>query len=285
MIQLTRANGKVEIVAATSGFGVYLDNDSLIDLAKGSASRRKRFVDALQGKGTLLFSWANAVEVAGPQGRSADAVRSFLDSIGPHWVPLELNPWEVIRREEVGLTAEAVVSTSFMEAFFKERSRDLSQGRAADVFFRLGTVVDWVQEQRDDIRARAEQIDDEFRKLLEALRANFEKDATSMERLLPPCQFDGRYPATFVLRHLQRLLISEAKAYQFKSHDGLDLCHATLAAAYGSLITLDSQWKRRVQALPESEKLARTYYRPEIDDLITMMEALVSRRDTQCQSC
>jgi len=279
MIQFTHESGEAVIVAATNGFGVYLDNDSLVELAKGSASRRKRFVDSLQGKGTLLFSWANAVEVAGPQGRSADAVRSFLDSIGPHWVPLELSPWEVVRREEAGLTAETVVSKTFMEAFFKDRSHDLSEGSAADPFFRLGVVVDWVQEHRDEIRTRADQIDDEFRKLLEALRANFEIDATSMDRLLPPCQFDGRYPATFVLRHLQRLLISEAKAYQFKSHDGLDLCHATLAAAYGSLITLDSQWKRRVRALPESEKLARTYYRPEIDKLVAMMEALASRRD------
>ena len=48
--------------------GVYLDNDSLIELAKGQESRRQRFIGALRRGGTLLFSFTNAVEVAGPQG-------------------------------------------------------------------------------------------------------------------------------------------------------------------------------------------------------------------------
>ena len=57
-------------------------------------------------------------------------------------------------------------------------------------------------------------------------------------------------------------------------HDGLDLCHAVLGAAYGSLITLDRHWKRRVLALPNAAKLARTYYRAEIDDLVALLETL-----------
>ena len=279
MIRFTSEKGNPVIVAETKGFTVYLDNDSLIDLSAGCASRRNRFVDALRAKGTLLFSWANAVEVAGPEGASADAVRTFLDSIGPHWVPLELNPWEVMKKEEAGLGVEAAVSKSFMQAYFQERAHDLWQGTAvldlsADAFFRLGTVVDWVHEHRDKIRADAARIDDELRATLEALRVNYERDANSLDQVLPPRQFDERFPATFVLVHLKRLLIREARAYQFKSHDGLDLCRAALAAAYGSLITLDKQWKRRVQALPEANKLARTYYRPEIAELVAIMETL-----------
>jgi hypothetical protein len=141
-------------------------------------------------------------------------------------------------------------------------------------FFQLGAVVDWAHQRRDKIRADTCGIDDALRERLAALRADYERDATSLDQALPPCQFNEQAPATFVLVHLQRLLIKEAKAYQFKRGDGLDLCHAVLAAAYGSLITLDKQWKRRVQALPESGKLARTYYRPEIDELVDTMERL-----------
>lgn len=79
------------------GVGVYLDNDSLIEIAKGSESRRQSFVQALVTKGALLFSFTNAIEVAGPQGRSADAVRALLDSIGAHWIPIEMNPYNVNR--------------------------------------------------------------------------------------------------------------------------------------------------------------------------------------------
>lgn len=281
MIRVTSENGNGVVVAETEGYGIYLDNDSLIDLAKGNAMRQKRFVTALQVKATLLFSWANAIEVAGPT-YSAGAVRDFLDSIGPHWVPLELNPWKVAKREAAGLGNQAVVSTSLMQAYFQERAHDLSQGNrapdlSAETFFRLGTVVNWVQEHRDKIRADATRIDDELRKTLTAFRSKYEKDPIWLDHALPPCQFDELSPATFVLVHLQRLLIKEAKAYQFKSGDGLDLCHAVLAAAYGSLITLDKQWRRRVQALPESQKLARTFYRPEIDELVATMESLASK--------
>ena len=167
MIGFTSEDGNPEMFAETTGFGIYLDNDSLIDLAKGDPSRRTRFVDLLQVRATLLFSWANAVEIARPLGRSAGAVRALLDSIGPHWVPLQFNPWEVMRREQAGLTAEAAVSTTFMEAYFQPRTYDLATaGRvldlSSDAFFRLGAVVDWVHEHREKIRADSERLDNEL---------------------------------------------------------------------------------------------------------------------------
>jgi hypothetical protein len=281
VIRVTIEDGHPGVVAETKGYGIYLDNDSLIALAKGDASLQKRFVQALQTKGTLLFSWANAIEVAGPLGASANAVRAFLDRIGPHWIPLQLNPWKVMKREQAGLTAEAAVSTSFMEAYFQRRMYDLAQRGAvldltSETFFQLGAVVDWVHEDRDKIRADAEKIDDELRALLEKRRVDYETNPASLDELLPPSQFDERFPASFVLVHLQRIVIKEAKGYHFKRGDGLDLCHAAIAAAYGSVITLDKQWKRRVEALPAPHQLAQTYYRPEIDQLVATMEALNS---------
>jgi hypothetical protein len=274
VIELTSEDGNPVVIAATKGYGIYLDNDSVSELATGSATRRQRFVDALHAKGTLLFSWANAIEVS-----SSSAVRSFLDSIGPHWVPIELSPWTVMKREAAGLAGQAVVSESFMEAYFQDRSHDLSHSSqvldlSRETFFRLGALVEWVQERHDDIRADAARIDDALRKRLAAFRADYERDPQSLDQALPPGQFNEHAPATFVLSHLQRLLIQEAKQYHFKAHDGLDLCHAALAAAYGSLIALDRQWKRRVLTLPTLEKLARIYYRAEIDDLVATLDAL-----------
>src|SRR4029077_21160011 len=86
------------INASVSGLAVYLDNWAVIDLAKGDASRRKRFVDAVCAGGDLLFSSANAAELAGPKGKSFNMVKSFLNQLGPHWVPVELNPFKVIER-------------------------------------------------------------------------------------------------------------------------------------------------------------------------------------------
>lgn len=285
MIRFVTKEGKPVCVAELKDrFGVYLDNDSLIDLAKGSESRRRRFVDAVQSGGTLLFSWTNAVELAGPQGASANAVGAFLDSFGPRWVPLELNPWKVVDREDAGLRERAPVSERFMEAYFQQRAYDLSpEGSkmldlSPDSFFRLGAVLDWVQKDRSSIRRKAVQLDDALRSRLNELRAEYEKDQTALDRLLPPVPFDERRRATFVWVHLQRMLVVEAKAVQFKDNDGLDFCHAVLAAAYGSVITLDKQWKRRVENLPAPNRLAKVYYRPELDSLVDLLESLATAK-------
>jgi hypothetical protein len=280
VIRFVVAGDGREILAETRGYGVYLDNDSLIELAKRSAPRRRRFVDALRVKGTLLFSWANAVEISGPQGDSADAVRVFLDSIGPHWVPLESNAWKVEKKEQSERPTRAAVSEQFMGAYFEERSGELfpKGGRVADLpsegFFQLGGVLNWVHENRDVVRRYGPELDTALRRRLEHLRTEYDRDATSLDRLLPPRPFDQHHPATFVLVHLQRLLVRESRAYQFMRNDGLDFCHAVIAASYGSVITLDRHWKRRVQSLPCADQLAHAYYRPELDEMVGLLESL-----------
>jgi len=237
MIRFTSENGiPVCVTEVKNRFGVYLDNDSLIELAKGTASRRQRFVDSLRQGGTLLFSLTNAADITGPQGASADAVRAFLDTVGAYWVPLELNPYTVADREKEGLIDRAPVSEGFMEAYFTRRAYDLSPGGTkvldlSETFFRLGAVLDWAQEERDAIRNDARHIDQALRDRVTQTRIEYEKDPISLDHELPPIPFDTRRPATFVLIHLLRMLVVEAKAFQFKDNDGLDFCHAVLAAS------------------------------------------------------
>jgi len=280
VIRFVVAGDGPEVIAETRGYGVYLDNDALVELARRCPSRRRRFADALRAKGTLLFSWANAVEIAGPQGDSADAVRVFLDSIGSHWVPLESNAWKVEEKEDSGQTTRAAVSERFMGSYFEERSGELLPNGGSvddlppDDFFRLGAVLNWVHEKRDMVRGYGGELDAALQSRLQHLRTEYDRDATSLDRLLPPRPFDEQHPATFVLVHLQRLLVLESKAYRFMRNDGLDFCHAVMATAYGSVITLDRHWKRRVQSLPSANQLARVYYRPELDEMVGLLESL-----------
>lgn len=285
MMKFIAKEDELICVAELSGcFGVYLDNDSLIELAKGAAPRRQRFVDALLRGGDLLFSVSNAVEIAGPQGTTATAIRSFLDSVKSHWIPLELNPWKVVKREATGILGQAAVSESFMKAYFEERIYDLTlKGRevldlSADSFFRLGSVLDWAQGHRDDIRRNAVEIDHTFCSLLKQLRDDYDKNPSALDREAPSLPFDHRRPATFVLTQLLRMLVLEAKAFQYKKNDGLDVCHAVLASAYGSIITLDKQWKRRVENLPWQDHPPKVYYRPQVDELVDLLEALTASR-------
>lgn len=299
MIRITAQDGVLYCVAELSGrVAVYLDNDSLVDLAKGPDPRRRRFVTALERGGTLLFSLTNATELSGPKGRSAEAVQAFLNSIGPRWVPLELNPWKVVRRERDGWGPRAPVSDSFITGYFQRRAYDLSPGGSAvvdlsaETFFRLGTIVEWeatrvADPQGDEDRDAADEdesdegpsdsarLDEALRERLMRLRAEYDRNPISLDRQLPPVVYRADQPAMFVWLHLQRKLVQEAKAYQFKANDGLDFCHAVLAAAYGSLITLDKQWKRRVQELPTPNQLAKVYYRAELEQFLDDFEATV----------
>lgn len=284
MIRFLTEDGKLICDAKVKGYGIYLDTDSLMDLAEREASRRQRFVEALQRGGTLLFSWTNAIELAGPQGASASAVQAFLDSLGPHWIPLELNPWKVIDRERAGIVEQAPVSEWFMKAYAKERAHDLSvEGgkvldQSAEAFFRLGAVVSWVQKKRDSIRQHALRVAQALRDRLKQLRANYENDPASLDRQLPPVPFDERWPGTFVCFHLQRMLVVKEKVFRFEDNDAFDFCHAVLATAFGSLVTLDKRWKGRVESLPRPNRLAKVYYRPELDQLVGGLESLVTSR-------
>ncbi len=276
MIRFTTNAGVPTCVAELGDrVGVYLDNDAVSELAR-PGDLRTRFVGAIRRRGTLLFSFANAIEVS-----SSDAVWSFLDELGPEWVPLALSPWQVAEREKAGAGPSAPISEHFVEWYFKERAYDLSPGGSrllnlsAETFFRLSAVASWAQKNSGTAQKSAE-IDEAIRKRIADERAAYEANPDALDQSLPPLRFDTSRPATFVLIHLLRMLVLEAKAYQLRPHDGMDLCHAVLAASYGQLVTLDKQWKRRVEGLPKPHQLATVYYRPQVAELVERLETLVA---------
>ncbi len=287
MIRITSSEGKVFCEADLAGrVGVYLDNDSLIDLAKGSSTRRDRFLAAVERGATLLFSGANALELAGPEGSSAAAVDAFVDAVGPQWIPLELNPWKVLRKEQDGAGPQAPVSNEFLTSYFQDRAYELSPegSRILDLspanFFRLSSVARWERQQKAERPCgqptESERLDDALRQRISNQRASFEADPASLDRQLPVIRFSPETPATFAVLGLLRMLVVEAKAYQFKKNDGVDFSHAALASAYGRVITLDKHWKRRVLALPQPNGLAEVYYRAELDWFLERLESLVA---------
>lgn len=153
MIRFTTDDGKPTCVAELGDrVGVYLDNDAVSELAR-PGELRTRFVSAMRQRGTLLFSFANAIEVS-----TSEAVWSFLDDIGPEWVPLALSPWQVADREKAGAGPSAPISDRFVNSYFQERADELSPngGRlldlSAETFFRLSAIVSWVR--KDEAAAR-----------------------------------------------------------------------------------------------------------------------------------
>lgn len=281
MIRFTTEDGQVTCIAELGDrVGVYLDNDVVSELAR-PGHLRDRFITALRRRGTLLFSFANAIEVS-----IGDNVRSFLDDLGPEWVPLALSPWDVVRREQAGAGPSAPVSERFVTSFFQDRAYQLSPegSRLLDLspetFFRLSAVVDWVRSDPARVRDSAK-IDQALRDRVAQERAAYDARPGALDESVPPVVFDAARPAMFALFHLLRTLVVEARAHQLRPHDGVDLCHAVLAASYAQIATLDRQWKRRVEGLPTPHQLATVYYRAEVEAFVQHFETLVENRMRQ----
>ncbi|MFQ5911102.1 MAG: hypothetical protein ACE5IJ_10350, partial [Thermoplasmata archaeon] len=226
MIRFTVNNDRITcITELRDRVGVYLDNDSLFELSERDRTRQDRFIAAVERRATVLFSFTNAAELSGPQGESAKAVWAFLDRLGPRWVPLHMNPWTVVRREQQGLGPSAPISEEFIEAYVRERMYDLSPkgttvlDPSADKFFRLSAVAKWAFKDRKHIRSQAKAIDQALKQRISDERAVYDANPHSLDQSFPAIPFDDRQPATFVLFHLLRKLIQEAKAFHFKPHD------------------------------------------------------------------
>lgn len=266
--------------ATVNGLAVYLDNWAVIDLAEGDSSRRKRFVDAVCTGGDLLFSVANAAQLAGPAGESVNIVRTFLDELGPHWFPVELNIAEVVEREQNGRSlAESCASETFLREYFRDRMTDYSpaSGRIIDLsekFFRLGAVLDWVCPQRDAICKSSAKMDAVLKETMCEYRPEFKRNPSRLGQRFRT--FNPSSPATFAFGNLVRTLIVESN--QLKKGDGLDFCHAVMGSAFASVAALDKHWKRRVEGLPTPNGLAHVYSAPDLDKMVTDIESWVKHQ-------
>lgn len=272
-------DGLPVIIAKLEGVAVYLDNWAIIELANGDAKRRESFVTALKACGSLLFSFTNSIELGEAEGEPANRIRSFLDEIGAHWIPIELNPWTVMDREVAGQTEPTpCISMLFIETFVKNRMYEQSpEGSkivdlSPDNFFKLTSVMKWANAKKEETRKGTDEIDETLIKRVADDYAQYEKDPSYLDTAIPNEGYSKQAPTRFALLQLLRLLVAESKKFTLKKGDGRDLCHAALGAAYGSLAALDKHWKRRVEALPTPNGLARIYSRNELEQLVDDLE-------------
>jgi hypothetical protein len=264
------------------GFAIYLDNWAINDLAEGDPGRRARFIAALRSGADLLFSVSNAVDLTGPRGASLDAVRTLLGEIGPHWIPVELDATEVVNREQSGATpSESCLSKQFLKDYFNLRMAAYPAGKIiglSDGFFSLTAVLDWIEPQRDSIRKSTGDLDAALIAKVARYRAYYEQDPRWLDKHWPTLPFLASRPATSAYVNLIRDLILEYKSHKLVKNDGLDFCHTMMGTAFANVAALDSHWKRRVEKLPTPNNFAKIYYAPELDKMVSDIEAHVKFR-------
>jgi|HubBroStandDraft_4_1064222.scaffolds.fasta_scaffold25441_4 hypothetical protein len=276
----------ISVHASIRGMAIYLDTFAVIGLAKDDLRRRQRFLDTLYSGADVLFSVSTVAELSRLPSHSIELVRSFLNEMGPHWFPVELNATEVVNREkELSRASVACLSQQFVNDYFRIRMQDLASQTIislSDDFARLGPVLDWVTPQRDSIRKGTSDMDDALIKKISGYRSQHERDSSWLDGAFPKLSYDSVPPATFVYVNLIRSLILEAKGYQLKKNDGLDFCHTVIGSAFASVATLDKQWKRRVANLPKPNRAAPVFCANELDKMVGLLESEVKiMRDTQ----
>jgi hypothetical protein len=278
-----RANADgLTLHASVSGPVVSLDNWAFINLAKGDLSRRKRFLGAIHSGVDLLFSVTNAAQLSGPQGRSADVIRAFLDEIGPRWFPAKHDTTEVIRLEIEGKSPDAVcIDQHFLKSYVADLWHSYTPGCGKVIglphdFFRLGLIMDRLGPQRQSIYESSESFDELLENKMSAVRALSKRDPHLLDEKFPWIPFDPARPACFAYFNLLRIMAVEANS--LKRGGGIDFCHAVMATAFASFATLDKHWKRRVESLPKPNRLARVYGPSELDKMVTGIESYLRNR-------
>jgi hypothetical protein len=268
MIRVQYSPGeRAEVVTALERQpAVYLDHDSLGEIAR-NADRRRRFLDIWTRKGELLFSWANALDISAPQEGSAQAIKELLEAIGPYWVPLEINPWKVVRKEngEEPSSGTPCVSESFLSGYFL---------RLRDEVSNLGRVVDLIQEDRDAVQQHLTELKTQANQMVQTFRDGYRRDRTSPDRVLPALPNDPARPAAHTVRALERLVTSQL-GFQWTLNDGVDFMHASVAATCADFLLLDRQWKRRVMEVAPSKSYRWVFYRHELDEFLDAFDGCV----------
>ncbi|MGE0361455.1 MAG: hypothetical protein AB7H93_12190 [Vicinamibacterales bacterium] len=262
------------------GLPVYLDHCAMVQLAKGNAHRRKRFLRVLDAGADLLFSVGNGWEMAGPLGSTADALRDFLDGVGPNWFPVELDAHAVVGRElQGGVGPEACVSEKFAKDLIRLATRPQGRIVACDsTVFNLGAVFDWMGPQRDELEQAKIEFDEVLVRRIDGYRAKHERDATWLDGAFPDFGFfNPRMPCTFTYMHVVRTLVREAKAYRLKKGDAADFSHAVIGSSFARAVVLDKHWKRRIDGLPKPHNLAKVYAVSELDAFVSDLEVAALR--------
>jgi len=264
---------------SVNGFVVYLDNWAYIDLAEGDPLRQRRFLDALNAGCDVLFSVTNAAELASQKGRSAEAMRAFLDGIGPRWFPAKLNPIEIITRE---LDSDDPANSCVDEAFFKtyifapgpaENTGSPAVRPVSGISFSLGRIVELLAPQWPSISAGKDEFDAMIKNKLTEIAERDKRSPGFLDTKFPVTQFSPRFRANFVFHNLMRIMAIDTGS--LKRGDGFDLCHALVACSFSTLAALDTKWQARVAKLPKPNQLARVYSRSKLDAMVTDLELLV----------
>ncbi len=209
-------------------------------------------------KGTLLFSWANVLEVAANSGASLKAIQSFLSETEEHWFPIEWNAFKVIEREKTFMPGDnsPCFASSFLETFYPH----ISDGPLS-----LRTVCDLTQDSEINsaCRQHLENVKKETRKTLTYWRSeNLRNNGTP--------HFDPNCPTMYVVEKFKRLIQKET--FNIDENDAIDFLHATVPIVYADFVLLDKHWADLAGKLKLPSDCVKVYSPKDVEKFLEDLE-------------
>lgn len=272
----TRTVGKEIVADYTEAFSrvwIYLDNWALMTIAE-TPDMRERFLRALRSRGTLLFSFTNAIEIGGPSGDSAAKLKGLLADIENHWLPVEMNVETVIKREEKGLGRHSPISEQLLAAVLRRavaaQERALVFRADGATLFSLSNAIEGAQDYFTDPAQTAAQNKKDLADGLRNALAVMKTIKQGPDAWLPST------PCAAAQIAVLRALATESER-PFTDNDAFDIFHAMMAAAYADIAALDKRWHRLVAGLATTIKVPETFYAPELPQMIGRFEEMVAR--------
>lgn len=113
MIVMEQKGDHLEAVVWSEAPTIYMDTWAL-DLFSKDQALRDRFLELFKDRGTLLISVMLAMEIGANVAAERPELQLFLDAVGPHWVPLTIDPFAVVAAQEQPGSTHGCVSAGFM---------------------------------------------------------------------------------------------------------------------------------------------------------------------------
>jgi hypothetical protein len=253
-----QSDGVIDLELHTRQPMVYLDNWAMSRVLANNGPRRKRFVEIFKVKGTLLFSWANVLELP-----HYEPIRVLFEGIGEHWFPLEWNPFACIRKENALKPGDntPVFSETFIQAYYPH-----IHGQSPT----LSSVLDLLRLDSGG-KARRDKIKGTIKQFVDEVKRGHSTDPDWLDKKYPLLPFDPQRPTLFVFTQLLRALASEG-GFTFTPNDGVDLFHTAVPVAYSDFVLLDKAWARRARAVSMPDRRFYAFYGAEIDQFLDAFE-------------
>ena len=277
MIVIEKKNATTDALVWTEEPNIYMDMWALTTFAQDQ-TLRQQFLGIFDDRGTLLISTMLAVEIGANRATDWPEMRTLLDAVGPHWLPLTVDPFVVMEAQEKQSSAhDACISHGFIndqKFSAKLRAGDLS----------LANVVDLTR-GRDgiELKASADAGTAEIAAAVPKHRAAHRADATYLNSQWKNLPWHPTRSMRPIYNAFVRLTVKDS--FAFDDNHARDMFHAIASVGCAHIALLDSHWAEQARKVEKQfngpAEFARIYDPSQLQKFLAELAAWPKSRGLQ----